>query len=58
MKMENALGFVFVFGTAIVVAIIIFSDLYKKKNTIKPFGMWLTVFLLSIWQAGYWRAIE
>ena len=56
--MENLYGIIFVFGAAIVVAIIIFADLYKRKIPVKPYAKWLTVFLLSIWQAGCWRALN
>ena len=58
MKMENIPGALFVFGAAIIVAIIIFTDIYKKKKVIKPYAKWLTVFLLSIWQVGCWRALN
>jgi hypothetical protein len=58
LKLENIPGFLFVFGAAIIVAIIIFTDIYKKKKTTKPFVKWAIVFLLSIWQVGCWRALN
>lgn len=58
MKMENIPGFIFVYGAAIIVAIIIFTDILKKKKVLKPFAKWLTVFLLSVWQVGCWRALN
>ena len=58
MKIENIPGVILVFGAAIIVAIIIFTDIYKKRKAIKPYAKWLTVFLLSIWQVGCWRGLN
>ena len=56
--MENIPGLVLVFGAAVIVAVIIFADLYKNKEVIKPYAKWLAVFVLSIWQVGCWRALN
>ena len=56
--MNNIPGFLFLFGAAITVAIIILIDIFKNSKSVKPYAKWLTVFLLSIWQVGCWRALN
>ncbi|MCP3851391.1 MAG: hypothetical protein GY694_14275 [Gammaproteobacteria bacterium] len=58
MKIENISGLILVFGAALIVTAIIFIDIYKKKAVVKPFLKWLTVFILSVWQVGCWRALN
>jgi len=56
--MNNITGFLFLFGAAIAVAIIILIDIFKKSKSVKPYAKWSTVFILSIWQVGCWRAMD
>lgn len=57
MKMENILGFLFVFGAAIIVAVIIAGDVFRKKNSEKPWRIILAVVVLSSWQIASSRAL-
>ena len=56
--MENIPAFLLFFGAAILVIAILLSDVVGRKPSARPFLKWLTVFLLSAWQVGCWRALD
>lgn len=56
--MEDLVAFLFVFGAAIIVTIVVITDFLKKKRNSRPYLKWGMIAVLSLWQVGCWRALS
>ena len=56
--MEAIIRYLWVFGAATIVSVIIFIDIIRRKKSAKPYIKWITVILLSIWQVSCWQWLD
>ncbi len=54
-NIQEFLGFLMIYGAAIIVIAILLNDVIRRKPAVRPFLKWLTVILLSVWQVGCMR---
>lgn len=58
MGIQEFAVFVFVFGASIVVTTAFIADLIWKKSFVNRYVKWSLISVFSVYQIGFWRAIE